>query len=288
MNNKYILFLDIDGTLIDDFGEINKENLQFIKRNASNVVLCTGRNFNRSKDFLRKHDLSLDVICFNGGGLMSYNKSKVLCHIDNNDIPKIVEFLIILQVPFIVHGANNDYTLSCFDFRLVAVRLANLQKFANQFDYEKTVKEYCCFFQDSCIVVSDLKKDLNDIAMSIECFPVSQNDVDQISMFIKKLSIYYTSNSYLNNVEILPANADKGFAIKSYMKCVGKSGFYSIAVGDSNNDINLLKAVTKGYLVQSSKLNISGIKKLKSNNEDYFICEVLKDSGLWEANNRSF
>lgn len=275
---NFIIFLDIDGTLVNEFEKSNLFNIQTIRSNNENVVLCTGRNFKRAKEFLDNNNLNVDVICFNGGGVIFDNKKIILHTIAKNDVVEITNYLLKLKIPFILHEATKDYIFSCFDFSLVARRMASMENYVNSYMLEKTVDAYNDFFENSCTILENLEETFNII--SIECFPLADEQEKQVMSHMKKFIGYHMVNSYVNNIEILPLMTDKSIAAEWYLKKRKLKHYLSIAVGDSSNDVKVLKNVEKGYLVRNSNINVVGVKKLRSSNKDFFLKEVLDDTNL--------
>ena len=86
-----VIFVDLDGTILEDYHSIEKNNLRVLKELNSNgipVCIVTGRSYNRCKHFYEELGLSTPICVFNGSYVFSPNDDGMQKYFNN--IVKIV------------------------------------------------------------------------------------------------------------------------------------------------------------------------------------------------------
>ena len=75
------VFLDLDGTLLDDNKKISEENKEAIKQakeKGVQIFLCSGRQQNLVKDYKNEINASDYIICCNGAEIYDCNSKQEL------------------------------------------------------------------------------------------------------------------------------------------------------------------------------------------------------------------
>lgn len=84
MKNKfggYVIFSDLDGTLLNNNKKISKENIDAINyfiKNGGMFSVATGRVIEATEEYISSIKMNLPIIVYNGGLIYDYNNKKVI------------------------------------------------------------------------------------------------------------------------------------------------------------------------------------------------------------------
>ena len=73
--------LDIDGTLVDDKGQLSKktiETVQTVKKSGAFVTICTGRNITKALPIVKKLKIEIPFVCIDGTLMYDPVKNKII------------------------------------------------------------------------------------------------------------------------------------------------------------------------------------------------------------------
>lgn len=241
-NKKKAIFLDMDGTTLDDNREISKENLDALKKTIEaghEVVVTTGRATPSAKYLLETYGLDKIncryLISFNGGEMYDYKTDEVL-------YSKII--------PPETIGALNQKAkelgiyIQAYDKYKVLTEIED-ERLANYIG--KTQMEY--------EIVADLEKatmgkTCKMLAIDLYHREVLEQFAKEIEvLFGDKIDVYFSSREYL---EIMPKGVSKGNALCSFCEKTGVFIENTIAVGDEHNDISMISKAGVGCAVANA------------------------------------
>ena len=250
MNNIKAIILDLDGTLLDDNKKISDITIEFLKQIKEDIKIipASARQFCTIKPYLEKLDLLDDnnyTICFNGS-LIVNNKEKELfsSYIDKNVVVKIDDFIL---------DNNIDWTYYLYDSRLLRNDISNIDEFVNKNKIYKIV---------GISTPEVIDKIRNNLPKCI---------LDNLEI----------TSSELNRIEFVNKGMTKVKAIELLLNKLDIDKENVVAIGDGDNDIDMIKYVGCGIAMLNSpeivKENADIVTK-NSNNEDgvyYAIKELL-------------
>ena len=250
MNNIKAIILDLDGTLLDDNKKISDKTIEFLKQIKEDIKIipASARQFCTIKPYLEKLDLLDDnnyTICFNGS-LIVNNKEKELfsSYIDKNVVIKIDDFIL---------DNNIDWTYYLYDSRLLRNDISNIDEFVNKNKIYKIV---------GISTPEVIDKIRNNLPKCI---------LDNLEI----------TSSELNRIEFVNKGMTKVKAIELLLNKLDIDKEKVVAIGDGDNDIDMIKYVGCGIAMLNSpeivKENADIVTK-RSNNEDgvyYVINELL-------------
>jgi Cof subfamily protein (haloacid dehalogenase superfamily) len=220
MNIK-MLALDLDGTVLSHDEVITPEVKQAIanaKATGIKIAIATGRNFSLMKEYLLELDLTdcYHVVC-NGAAIMKYDGTCLEKHlIDDALAHSVAQKLVDLNIPFAMFDEMNSYC---------------------------EAKNHHLEIYDHCTIVPNWHN------MGNACkFVAGPANVDIIHEALDHLplSLAYSLFQGVAYSEIWPANLHKGTAIETIAKLYGIDISEVLAIGDSGNDIAMLKYVGFG------------------------------------------
>ena len=250
MNNIKAIILDLDGTLLDDNKKISDKTIGFLKKIKEDIKIipASARQFCTIKPYLEKLDLLNEnnyTICFNGS-LVVNNKEEGLfsSYIDKNVVIEIDDFIL---------DNNIDWTYYLYDNRLLRKDISDIKGFVNENKIYKIVGI------SNPDVIDKIRNSLPKCILdNLEITSSEQNRIEFVNKGMTKVKAI---DLVLNKLDINKENV--------------------VAIGDGDNDIDMIKYVGCGIAMSNSpeivKENADIVTKY-SNNEDgvyYMIKELL-------------
>lgn len=235
MNYKMVA-LDLDGTLLNDEKQISDKNIEILnKLHDSNVeiVIATGRNYYMAKELIYKIKNVQPVILANNGAVVRRSGNNEL--LDFNYL-NALEFEKI-YVHGLRHGLNPvlhvDEYFNGYDL------------IYERDDYEEAYKGYIKKDYGRARLTKFIPNKINNI-LSVcyfdeysRLFPFVEEIKGEGSDKYGMVCSRNISNRAL--LEFLHPDGSKWTALKKYAKCKNVAPGEIIAMGDDNNDIDMLK-----------------------------------------------
>ena len=254
-----IIASDLDGTLFNTDHRISEKNMaaiEWLYNNGYHFVPSSGRAFNEMPSVLKEHPLIRYYINSDGG--MVYDKkenrsypltmsrevsNKVLDVLYRYNVNMMLHADTTSYVDLDLHNEDNyracNYSTSWIDFVFeMNIPKADFKKFAYA---HESVELFCVFFEK-----------LEDIETCKKIFA----QMPEV--------LYAQSNKY--NLEVFSSKAGKGNALMLLADILGVDRAQTIAVGDSTNDMTMIKAAGLGLAMQNA------VDELKQN-ADEVICD---------------
>lgn len=243
---KYLIAIDIDGTLRHDDGVITNNTKKVVKKvneNFGYVVLCTARPRYYCIDMLKEIGINGFVISSNGAEIYDNVKKETIYanYINNKKVLKIYKFAEENDVRIILVTDNKEY-VSHFTRNNNQILLNNCNELSNI-----NIKQIMLIDKDKKKIQKASKTIEKDFKMTIVDSSCNR-DESWISVASKKASKGNAIQFLLNNLKI-----DK-----------------SIAIGNDKNDISMLKIVDYPFVVENATKYVKSFAKdvIPSNNKD--------------------
>lgn len=228
--NKKALFLDLDGTLLDDRREITEGNKKAIDQALAighKVIIATGRPLVSALAQAEKLGLTEEgcyVISFNGGMIYDMGAEKVVyC--------KSVEQRLVEQV--FAEARRRGIHLQTYDEKYVLVDDFYSQDFLDRY-CKKVGMEY-----QKIASVKDLKMEpCKMLAIDYQ----GQTELKEFIRWIQEelgeeLIAFFSSQEF---VEIIPKGLGKGNALQRLSGMLGIPMENTLAAGDQENDLSMI------------------------------------------------
>lgn len=253
VNNKYLIILDIDGTLLNSDGvitDLTKTILLKLQSIGHKLVLASGRSFYR----LQKIASDLDMAKYGGyfveiNGNCLYdvanNKRIRLFNLDNN------------QLCYICSNVPNDIELTfngdCQLFHIIPDDIFKLKMLIRKemklpSDYPWSSGAYSWFSDLSDgYFTSKVIHDLSEIDCVVNKMTLSQEE-NYINDFYPCLREKFQDKFQValiskRQIEITHLAANKGLGLKRLIELFDLGQYKTIAFGDSGNDLSLVGIV---------------------------------------------
>lgn len=273
MFDKKIVFLDIDGTLIQGESQIIPESaikaIRLARTNGHKVYLNTGHA--KSQIYPALWEIGLDGM-IGGNGCYIEDNEKVVFHqtFSLEECKKIVDWLKAHKLEFYEESNNGTF---------VSENFIDLCGKVFPWDYEKNVKLLHKILP-SLVTGAELHRDdVNKISFMINSFftKKSYEDYELAKTELPEFNVTkWAFPGYPDTCgEIGQKNISKGNAVDRLLKYLSASIDNTLAFGDSEVDIPMLEHCKIGVAMGNAK---PVLKEMA----DYVTTDV-NDDGIWNA-----
>jgi 16S rRNA pseudouridine516 synthase len=249
-----LVALDVDGTLLRDDHSLSQANIEAIHqcvKHGIEVVLCTGRGAPNALPVFQKIGLSGTIICHNGAATVVGDTLTILEQFDIHPthVVALIEKLRDMALFFDVSTANQIYV-------------------------ERMTEDAKQMYDLFELVPSSIQS-LNDIQSDIVKVTVFEKDKLKLDAILSELETVIPNEIALvrsgdSFIDFMVPNVNKGMALAKYVKAKGFTNEQVVAVGNYNNDIDMLSYAGIGIAVSNATEDVLKIadEVVPSNNED--------------------
>ncbi|WP_420875118.1 Cof-type HAD-IIB family hydrolase [Pseudalkalibacillus hwajinpoensis] len=212
-----LIALDMDGTLVNHDGDVSKENedaVKHAKEQGIHVVLSTGRSLPFCRDIAEQLGHSAYLVTVNGGQIFDKELNLVdSTHLTNDLVKRLWELKVKHDVYFWSSTTEGVF---------------NTKK-----PFDKEIDDYNWLKFGFDIQDDNVRKVITDEVMANEALEVT--------------------NSSPTNLEINPAGVNKAAALMKVCKWLDLSMDNVMAVGDSMNDIAMIREAGFGVAMGNAQ-----------------------------------
>lgn len=238
---KYLIALDLDGTLLKDWQTISDETIKYLKElkeEGHTIVLATGRPFRSSEKFYDQLDLDTPLINYNGGYVTSKND------------PDFVPFSLTVEKEKVidVFTKNKEFIHNAFGEIKDDIYLLR---------EEEEIKPLLHLFNGARLFVGDFKDTLKSDTNGFIII-ANKGDGQYIESYINEtypgeILCRNWGNEYKYIIEMFTADTNKGNALEYVANYLGFKRENIIAIGDAHNDIEMLKYAGHGVAMANAQ-----------------------------------
>lgn len=266
MDKKY-LFLDIDGTLVDFDGKMPKSSFKALEKaqqNGHELVICTGRQLSQVYPWLLKK-VPFDGLIVSGGAMVIRNGETIFHNCFNpNELSQIVDYFEDRQISYYLQTST-----------------------------ELVTKKWCTQKSEKFFMKHGYDPKSLDILFGLSKIDenlVSRTDVEKIVYYDSGKEVreiqkevgdkyhivgYSFGNMGKTNGELSINGINKATGIFNYLKHCNANIQDSIAFGDADNDIEMLKAAGISVAMGNATDELKAVS-------DY-VTAPITDDGLYKA-----
>ena len=258
-----LVTIDLDGTLLDSYGNVSEENKQAIKRvinQGCEVVLCSGRMPDSMENFAREIGADKYLISGNGSQIYDIQNKEILYsnYIEKQKILDIIQiceensmyYCIYTESTIITKSLNYNVLYYSNENKTKNLeKKSNINLVENIYDYIKNMDKDIFLKMTVCdedkVIFDNLIKVLRKIK-GIDVLDVEHMSRKMITYGTEKfeLAYYYT--------EITNANVNKWTAIENIIQKLDIKPEEVMAIGDNINDKEMIINAGIGIAVGNS------------------------------------
>lgn len=244
--SKVIIMSDMDGTLLNSDKKITEKDRTAIEKFISlggKFTVSTGRTLEAFEQYRRILDLRMPVVLYNGGIIYDYSAQKVM----------YAEYL-----PDSARAITEELSEDMQSAGGEVLKLDRTYVFRNNY-YQQYHTNLCGISPE----YTDLSGISDDgwlkvlFAMSPEDIPVMEKIIAEKNYstvdFVKSSGIF---------IEMLPHNISKGSALDEYRKLDGMNNCTFVAVGDFDNDIEMIQSADLGVCPANAEDSVKKVAGL--------------------------
>jgi len=228
-----LLVTDVDGTLLTDDKRITEKNdaaIREFRENGGIFTIATGRGVTSARSVAEALELSTPAVLYNGAAIYDYMEG---CFLWQSSLPAISrEYIFQLMGRFPTLGVE----ILCGE-SVYVIRMNELEK--EHLSFGRITPIRCCI--DEVPPVNWIK------ALFVDEERIINEAVGYISAhghpgvhLVRSGTIYY---------EMLPQGINKGSGVEMLRELIGARGRRVVAVGDFDNDIEMIRFADIGVAV---------------------------------------
>ncbi|EOD01592.1 Cof-type HAD-IIB family hydrolase [Caldisalinibacter kiritimatiensis] len=272
MNYKLIA-IDLDGTLLNDDKKITQDNIEILRelnKRGIEIVIATGRRYWSAKQLTKVLGLDLVIIANNGNIIRDITDDKLMVtkYLDEDAFRKLIEIGKSRGFHPIIHVDHYDE-----GYDIVT-------------EFKKEDDRYCSYLskiEDRYRVISDLSKYENPKAV-VTCYVGEYDELEQFQKEVLAKSPYNYNTHIMRKtkigsiLEFMNPLGSKWLSLKEYAESKGISPDRIIAIGDDNNDIEMIQNAGLGIGMKNGTKEVKKAADIiteKTNNESG-VAHILK------------
>lgn len=287
-----LIAIDLDGTLLDSYGQISEKNKNVIKQ-ANNqgieIVLTSGRGAMSVKNLANEIGANHYSICGNGAMIYDFKQDKLIYEnfLTQKKVLQLIKICEENSIYYSVYTQNSIITKN-LNYNVLFYHQEN----ANKPDDKKTnihivenIYDYVLNRKETDYIKVSICDNNNIIFHSIikKLRQVKNIDVLDVGHMSRKIIKSGTTESTMEYfyTEISSKNVDKWTAIQFLINKLEIKKEEVIAIGDNINDQTMLENAGLGVAMGNSAPYIQKMAKLvtTTNNEDG-VAKVIEEQAL--------
>jgi Cof subfamily protein (haloacid dehalogenase superfamily) len=242
-----LIAIDLDGTLLSQHIHITQENVLAIRNAQSQghiVMICSGRAPEDIQEILKKYELSCPLAGSNGTVVQAEGKLLGTVSMNRENIIQIANKLDEKRTPYRIYTNQGIFVPEDWSERVnidLQGETISMEGLSDEIFRRMTEQP-----QQSDLIkyFQDYNELLNTNDLNVQKFfilTLNQQKKSELYTFLSNISGVSTTSSGQMNLEVMDKDGNKGNALKIVADYYGISMADTVAMGDSFNDIPMLK-----------------------------------------------
>lgn len=267
-NSKYkLVALDVDGTLLNSKKEIPEENITTIKaltEKGIEFIITTGRPDPQAAQFSKKLGISPVILGNNGATVRNTQSGKLhyATYIPKEKVLELYNKLSSMNIYYRIYGLDSVYTF-----------------FSDEFDEEKNEFAYLSKTLAEIMNFKILKNidELEEKVIKFVCFSNDREKLLAAQDLLSQVSQVEVVRGGMNVIDITAANISKGKTLLKYAQTLGIEKDEIVAIGDGENDLEMLKMVGFPITLENGEAILKEIAHMvTASNDEAGVAKALK------------
>lgn len=258
-----LLALDLDGTLLDQNQRISQKNIEAInkaKEKGINIVIATGRTNLGAENYFAQLGLQEFLISYNGALIQNMKENKILKHIPlpMDQTLRILDFV----------DKNNLYV------NLYLNNTVYANKAGEELEYYKKIMDI-----EPVVIEGSIDDFLNKPSTKLL---IIEKDLTEVEHILSNLKNSYANRLNITKsiedcIDVMSKNVSKGNALSDLTRKLGIEPSEVAAVGDGDNDIDMIKFAGKSAAVANAENAIKeNADYITASNDDDGVAEFIE------------
>ena len=258
-----LIIIDLDGTLLNSDHELSERNKTVIKKAIASgikVALATGKTRKSAENIIKELGLNTPGVFVQG--LMLYNADGTVKSQTKLD-PKVARKVIQSA-----EQQGMDVVVYSGDRLLVKSNKPSVDKLAEFGEPMPQEKGQLLNLVDTTIIhklmiIADNERHLKKLQWQLN---------QQVGE-----SVSFTTAAMLTSIEVLPKGGSKGNGVRALLRLLEVDAANVMAIGDANNDIEMLELVGLGVAVGNATAKVKEVaNQIVSSNDDDGVAEAIE------------
>ena len=283
-----LIAVDLDGTLLNSYGNISEKNKNSIKKSmekGAEVVIASGRPVSSAKAYANEAGANKYVICGNGSVLYDIQKEQILYNksIDKQKVLQIIKICEENSIFYSIYTENltiakslnynilfyNNENKKMPDDKKTNIKIINnIYKYLEDNPNTEILKITVC--DENSIIFGGIVKRLKEIK-DIDVLEVQHMARKVITSGTKEIEIEY------HYTEITSKNVNKWNAIEKLADILKREKEEIMTIGDNMNDKEMIENAGLGIIMENSAPYMKKFAdKVVSNNNEDGVSEALE------------
>ena len=259
----YLICTDLDGTLLNSNRRVSEENtraIEYFKGEGGSFTFITGRPYYTARATYEMVMPNVPFGCLNGGGIYDGEKCE-----------------------YIMHRELDKSAFSIVDFVVCKIPDIAVHVYTPHITYFSKITEASHIYSQitGCELIH---RDMREIDCPVSKIVFAHTNVDKIDEVVELVKSHPLCEGFAfirserSLFEILPKESSKGSLLCELAAHLGVDMKNTVAVGDYNNDISMIKAAGIGYAVANAveEAKAAADRVTVSNNESA-IAKIIED-----------
>lgn len=258
-----LICTDLDGTLLRGDGTVSRENreaIEYFKEEGGRFTFITGRMPFYASVFYDAVKPNAPIGCVNGGGLYDYAEQRYIWTLPMNEDPVELIRCVDQKFPDVGIQVNTFYkTYFCKEN-------VTMERFRKTTGLENLIGDYTSVEEPIAKILFGCEdgEEILELEQTLRSHPLAER-----FDFIRSERTLF---------EILPRGIGKHRAIEKLSEHLGIDPSKTIAVGDYDNDVAMLRAAGVGIAVaNASPAARAAADRITVSNEEHAIARVICD-----------
>ena len=233
-----LIAVDLDGTLLNSAHQITQETraaISFARRQGMKVLPCSGRHFSGTRSVARQAGMGDAVICGNGALVTTWQGETISASmLAPGRCQALLQFCSFYRL------GSNLYA----DDVLYTCRENSVTRYYDGLNHSLPPQEQCRWQ-----TVTDLSAEADRHAQGIlklEIFPLPDEPREALLQMLDSWQDVAAEGNLRTSVELHASGVSKATGLADAAKYYGLPLTETLAVGDAENDVSMLKAAGLG------------------------------------------